>query len=315
MPALVRSVVVVGMGLLAAGCTSLKPYAEVRTQLPDDRFLAVDGSDVYVERWGQGEAVVLIHGFGGSSHNWSRVAEDFADRFWLVAPDLRGFGWSERPHQRQAYSFENQVKTVLGVLDALEIERAHLVGHSYGGGVALWLASSYPERVRSLVLVGSLFPGTEFDSGRRLPSTGPLTPMAVRWMLRPSFLRNALQDSYYDPEKVDDALVDSYRERLRIEGINRAFRGLTAKSSRAQRSLDLSQLKQPTLVVWGAEDPLLSAESGRRFAEAIPDGRFVTIPKCGHTPMEETPGAFVAAVAPFLAVTSRADAKSRGSSR
>lgn len=293
--------VVVGMAILAAGCTSLAPYAEVRAKLPDDRFITIDGSEVYVERWGEGEAVVLVHGFGGSSHNWSRVAESLSDRYWLVAPDLRGFGWSERPDQRQEYSFENQVKTVLGVLDALEIERAHVVGHSYGGGVALWLASRYPERVRSLVLVGSTLPGTEFDSGQRLPSAGPLTPLAVRWMLRPSFIRNALQSSYYDPARVDDALVDSYRERLRVEGVNRAFRGLTAKSSRPQGSLDLSGLEIPTLVVWGAEDPLLPADSGRRFAAAVPDGRFLAIPECGHTPMEETPEAFVAAVEPFLA--------------
>lgn len=152
---------------------------------------AVDGSDVYVERLGQGEEVVLIH----------------------------GFGWSERPRQGQAYSFDNQVKTVLGVLDALGIERAHLIGHSYGGGIALWLASHHPQRVRSLVLMGSLLPGTEFESGRRLPSTGPLTPVAVRWMLRRGFLRMALESPYYDPGKVDDALGESYRERLRVEGV------------------------------------------------------------------------------------------------
>ena len=301
LPVISKSIAAAAMTLLVGGCASLTPYAEVREQLPDDRFVTVDGSEVYVERWGRGEAVLLIHGFGGSSHNWSRVAEDLADDFWLVAPDLRGFGWSERPDSRQAYSFENQVRTVLGVLDALEIERAHVVGHSYGGGVALWLANRHPERVRSLVLVGSTLPGTEYDSGRRLPSAGPLTPMAVRWMLRPAFLRNALESSYYDPDKVDDALVASYKERLSVEGVNRAFRGLTAKSSRPQGSLDLARLTIPTLVVWGAEDPLLPADSGRRFAEAIPNGRFHMIPECGHTPMEETPEAFVAAVEPFLA--------------
>ena len=301
LPVISKSIAAAAMTLLVGGCASLTPYAEVREQLPDDRFVTVDGSEVYVERWGRGEAVLLIHGFGGSSHNWSRVAEDLAEDFWLVAPDLRGFGWSERPDSRQAYAFENQVRTVLGVLDALEIERAHVVGHSYGGGVALWLANRHPERVRSLVLVGSTLPGTEYETGRRLPSAGPLTPIAVRWMLRPAFLRSALESSYYDPDKVDDALVASYRERLSVEGINRAFRGLTAKSSRPRGSLDLARLTIPTLVVWGAEDPLLPADSGRRFAEAIPNGRFLAIPECGHTPMEETPEAFVAAVEPFLA--------------
>lgn len=301
MPAAVRSSLVVALAVLATGCTSLEPYAEIRTQLPDERFVTVDGSQVYVEQWGAGEPVLLIHGFGGSSHNWARVAEELADRYRLVAPDLRGFGWSERPPDRDAYSFDNQVATVLGVLDALEVERAHVVGHSYGGGVALWLASRHPQRVRSLTLIGSTFPGTEFESGRRLPSAGPLTPLAVRWMLRPSFLRNALESSYFDPGKVDDALVEEYRDRLRVEGVNRAFRGLTAKSSRPQGSIDLDALEIPTLVLWGAEDPLLPAESGQRFAEAIPNGTFVAIPNCGHTPMEETPEAFVAALEPFLA--------------
>ena len=298
--ATLKTIIVFGTTVLAVGCTPLQPYAEIRTQIPDDRFVTVDGSQVYVEQWGVGDPVLLIHGFGGSSHNWVRVADELSDRYQLVAPDLRGFGWSERPHEYQAYSFENQVETVLGVLDALEIDRAHVVGHSYGGGVALWLASRHPERVRSLVLVGSTLPGTEFDTGRRLRSAGPLTPIAVRWMLRPSFLRNALESSYYDPGKVDEALVEEYRERLRVEGVNRAFRGLTAESSRPQGSIDIDALEMPTLVLWGSEDPLLPAESGQRFAEAIPDGTFVAIPKCGHTPMEEMPAAFVAAIEPFL---------------
>ena len=233
---IVRFVLVIGLVISTSGCTSLTPYSEVRAQLPDERFVELGGSEVYVEQWGQGEPVLLIHGFGGSSHNWEPVAEDLAENYRLIAPDLRGFGWSERPADKAVYAFESQVELVLGVLDVLGIERAHVVGHSYGGGVALWLASRNPERVRSLVLVGSTLPGTEFEAGRSLPNAGPLTPMAVRWMLRPSFLRNALESSYYDPEKVDGDLVEDYRERLRVEGVNRAFRGLTAKSSRPQGS-------------------------------------------------------------------------------
>lgn len=297
---ILRYIVVVALATLGLGCTSLQPYDEIRAQLPDDRFVTVDGSQIYVEQWGTGDPVLLIHGFGGSSHNWIPVADGLAERHRLVAPDLRGFGWTERVQDPEAYSLENQVATVLGVLDALEIDRAHVVGHSYGGGVALWLASRQPERVRSLTLVGSTFPGTEFDSGRRLPRAGPLTPVAVRLMLRPRFIRRALKSSYYDPHKVDDSLIQEYRERLRVEGVNRAYRGLTAKSSRPQGSIDLDALTMPTLVLWGAEDPLLPAESGQRFAEAIPKGTFFTIPHCGHTPMEERPAAFVAALQPFL---------------
>lgn len=289
-----------GAGLVLAGCVSLQPYDAIRTELPDERFVTAGGSQVYVEQWGQGEPVVLIHGFGGSSHNWQQVAEELGDRYRLVAPDLKGFGWSERPEDREAYSFDNQVQTVVEVMEELKIDRAHIIGHSYGGGIALWLAASNPQLVRSLTLVDSTFPGTEFGPGPQFPRAGPLTPVLVRGMLRRRFVRVALKKSYYEPEKVDEALVDDYLVRLRIEGVESAFRGLTARSARPNGVLNLEELEPPVLVVWGAEDPLIEPWVGQQFAASVPDGRFKLLAECGHTPMEEKPDEFVEVVEPFL---------------
>jgi pimeloyl-ACP methyl ester carboxylesterase len=148
----VRSpILVLVAALFGAGCVATRPFAEVRGSLPQERFVRVGDQLVYVEQAGAGEPVVLLHGFGASSYTWRQVMPGLAESHRVLAVDLNGFGWTERPAARASYTREGQMALVLGVLDALEIGRAHLVGSSYGGALALWLALEHPERVRSLV--------------------------------------------------------------------------------------------------------------------------------------------------------------------
>ncbi len=320
--------------LAAAGCVPLRPFAEVRREQPAARFVAVDGRQVYVEQAGAGDAVVLLHGFGESSYTWRRLIPELARSFRVVAIDLNGFGWTERPRDPLSYTREGQERLILGVLGALGIERAQFVGHSYGGGLLLFLASRHPERLRSMVLVDTSAPSYPEDRRTRLASWRPLDSLAVQLALRPRHVRQSLLASFEDPALVTPELVRGYLDRLRVEGEVDAFYGLTARrrppaaerpaspptagaaaGSHTPRTtgspgtpgipgtpgdIELEKIVVPALVVWGAEDQIILPEAGRRGARRLPNSEFVTIAGSGHLPMEERPAELLALLLPFL---------------
>lgn len=283
------------------GCVSLTPYAELVAELPPEGFVRVDGRRVWVEDRGAGPAVVMLHGFGGSSYSWRAVDTALADRFRVLSVDLSGFGYSERPRGKEAYTRDGQGAMVLGVLDALGIEHAHLVGHSYGGAIAMALAARHPERFDSLVLVDAA--GPEYPQERRNWVAGirPLTSVWVRTVaLRRERTVQGLEASVADDALVTPALVDEYWRRLTVEGAPRAFFGLTAPVDPPDPAIDLARISVPTLVVWGCEDALITVEAGRRAAALIPGSTFVTLPGVGHLPMEERPAELARTMREFL---------------
>lgn len=297
-------VAMVVLSPLASGCVSLVPFARVRAEVGDAAYLQVSGQHVHVEQAGESEPVVLLHGFGGSTYLWRQVTPRLAGRFRVLAIDLNGFGWTERPRTCEAYTLEGQAALVLGVLDALGIERAHLVGHSYGGGLAIWLAARHPERVRSLSLVASTLPTYATARRSRWAAWRPLVALFVRTRaLREGFVRRGLERAVADPAVVTDELVRAYLARLKVEGATRAFQGLTAPTDGPRPEVRLEELRVPTLGAWGEQDRLLSVEDGARGVGRIPGSRFVRLAGVGHLPMEEAPDRLAAALAEFLAAT------------
>ncbi len=283
------------------GCVSLRSYSDIRRDGPEDRFVRIDGQLVHCEQAGSGEPVVLIHGFGASTLSWRKVMPALSESHRVVAIDLNGFGYTQRPKSPESYTREGQEKLVLGVMDALGIDRAHVFGHSYGGGLALFMASRHPGRFRSLVLVDSSAPTYADDRRSRAARVRPLASLFVRtFALRPGAVRRALLRSYYDDSQVTPELVQAYLDRVRIEGITDAYYGLTVPVPTSGERVDLGTIHVPALVVWGAQDKLISAASGRSAAERLPLAAFVLLENCGHLPMEEQPEKFLRAVLPFL---------------
>ena len=283
------------------GCVSFVPFAEVRSRLPADEFLAVGGHEIHVVSRGGGDPLLLVHGFGGSTLSWEPVIEGLAARRRVVALDLHGFGWSERPTAPEAYTVAAQAELVLGVAERLGFSRFDLAGHSYGGGISLYLAARHPERVRSLVLVDSTLPAYGQLRRRALYGNRKLTGWLARsWGLRRGRVRRGLRDAFHDDSKVTPELVSGYLERLRVEGAEDAFFGLLAPNEEPPAPADLAAIATPTLVVWGAEDELIDVAEGRRSTAALEASSWIVLPGCGHSPMEECPREFLAVVDPFL---------------
>lgn len=288
--------------LPATGCVTMQPYSEAVRGLPPGRLLEIDGQRISVERAGEGEPLVLLHGFGESTIAYAAVLPDLARQFAVVAIDLNGFGYTERPKDRASYTLAGQERLVLAVLDQLHLDRVRLAGHSYGGGLALFLAARHPERIERLLLIDNTLPLYASQRRNRLIAWRWVAGMAAHtFALTDRVIQKGLEEAYFDDRKVTPALVREYADRLRIEGVTDAFFGLVGPSKEPPFRIDLAKVEIPTLVVWGAEDQLIAAKGAEETSRKLPNSTFVRLPACGHTPMEECPEAFLAAALPFLA--------------
>lgn len=290
---------------LLGGCVSLRPFAQLLRELPAERFVEIDGPGggqrVYVEQAGEGEPLLLLHGFGASSYSWRRVIPELAGSYRILAPDLNGFGFTERPQALASYTRDGQIDLILRLLDAFSIERAHVAGHSYGGSIALNLAFRHPERVASLILIDSAAPDYPQQRRNALAGIGPWPDLFVRGLaLRRAFIARALRASVHDEAVVTPELVEAYRRRLQVEGAARAYRGLTAPIQKPGPEVDLAAIDLPTLVLWGAEDRLIPVGKGRQATERMPNSRFIALSGTGHIPMEERPGEVARHMLDFL---------------
>ncbi len=223
-----------------------------------------------------------LHGLFGRPDHWAALRLAFGDRHRVLAPALPLTLEAAREGVPALSRF------LAGWLSAHGVERAVLAGNSFGGHVALDFALRYPGRVAGLVLAGS--------AGlleRGFTRGVPASPS-------PAFVRTRLEAVFYDPGFVTDALVGQVHGYLRDRVNTRAMIGW-ARATRAYPMADhLAAIDAPALLVWGEEDRITPPSVGRAFQAGLPDARLVTIPRCGHAPMLEAPGAFAASVSPFL---------------
>lgn len=219
------------------GCITMQPYVEAVRDLPAGRLLAIDGQRVSVERAGQGPPLVLLASASRRSPT-PRCCRKLAKQFAVVAIDLNGFGYTERPKDRASYTLAGQERLVLAVLDRLHLERVRLAGHSYGGGLALFLAARHPERVERLLLIDNTLPLYASQRRSGLFRWRWIAKMAAHtFALTDGVIEKGLKKAYFDDRKVTPALVREYADRLRIEGVTDAFFG---SSDRPRRRLTRS---------------------------------------------------------------------------
>lgn len=231
---------------------------------------------------GEGSAVVMLHGSGAGVsawENWHRVMPAFAKEYRVVAPDIVGFGLTERPPE-QKFSIKVWVQHFVGLLDALGIERAHVVGNSFGGALALATAISNPQRIRKLVLMGT--PAGEFDRVNRSSS----------WNFEPRMdtMRELLLGFPQDPAFVTEEMVRSrYAMSMHADSLD-AYRKLFPKPDQTQpftrvkgiAPQDLEKITHPVLVLHGREDSVVPMACGLRIATHCPNAELHLFGHCGH---------------------------------
>lgn len=253
----------------------------------------------YVER-GAGPPLVLVHGFLGSTVTFSELIERLEPHRRVIALDLPGFGYSDRPLDIDR-SHTAVAELLCAALDRLGIERAAVLGHSMGGVIAARLAAAHPERVERLILVGSPAP----DEVRRLPLYPLLRPVlpilfALTLANLPR-LRRSLRGLTYDPTFITDQRWQAYAYPSRLHGSTYALIKLLG-DVRRDVPLDPARIGVRTLLLWGEADTAVPLRVAHRLHALLPDARLEVVPRAGHLVLEEQPDASVGAILRFLGV-------------
>ncbi|MDQ3011104.1 MAG: alpha/beta hydrolase [Acidobacteriota bacterium] len=280
-------------------------FEEARAALSNSaysRFVVLDGVRVHYQDKGNGTPLVLIHGYTASTYAWKDVFEPLAQQYHVVAIDLKGFGFSGKPDGD--YTRRAQSGLVIKLMNHLNIDRAIVCGNSMGGEVSLNVARYHPERVRALILVDSagvtVSNSTSVSPGfTQWPYVGPaVTALALT---SDSLVRAGLKKSYFDDSKVTDEMVAAYYRPLKTRGGQRA--AFLARRQASQQAIEpeIGKIRQPTLILWGAEDELIPVEAGRKLNSLIAGSRLVVLDNCGHVPQSENPDRFLREVASFIA--------------
>ena len=249
---------------------------------PTETVTAGDRVLRYLRQGDGSETVVLVHGFGGDLTTWLFNAEALAGSGRSVyAFDLPGHGGSSK--DVGGGSVAELAGTLLAALDALGIERAHLVGHSIGGAVVATLAAEHPERAASLTLIATTGLGAEID--------GEFIDAFVAAESRRE-LRPVLERLFADPAVVTRQFAEDVMKTKRIDGVDQALRTIAAAAFPGGRQASdirepLSALDAPVLAIWGAEDRIVPPS----HAGALPDSaRVETLAGAGHMPQMEAAG-------------------------
>jgi pimeloyl-ACP methyl ester carboxylesterase len=269
------------------------------------RFADIDNVRVHFQEAGREDApvVILIHGFASSNLVWSKVLLELADQgFRVIAPDLLGYGYSAKPRDLE-YTIGRQAKMVVGLMADLGIERANVVGSSYGGAVAATVALDHPELIDRLVLVGAVTNNrpTRYMLMRLFgsPVIGDiLSPLVVgsRRLLRMRMKR--VYDRHAWP--MDERRVEARHLPLRTRGTHRAIIRTVRRWDAERVSRDAHLITQPTLILWGDRDREVPLADGQRLEKEIANARLIVFQGCGHLPHEEYPEEFTRIVSGFI---------------
>ncbi|MBW2457448.1 MAG: alpha/beta fold hydrolase [Deltaproteobacteria bacterium] len=298
--ALLATLVWLTLASLQVGCLS-----HHRGSLPgepkDATFAEVGGARVrYIDR-GQGPAVVLLHGFAASLNTWKEIVKELEPNHRVIALDLKGFGWTDRPEGD--YSPMAQAELVHELLDQLGVKETAVVGHSWGAAVALAVAIKRPDRVTRL----ALYDAWVFEE--QLPTTflwaradgvGELL-FGLFYAERPA---DKMALAFFDPEKLPESEVENVEAALARPGTTAA----ALAAVRGQRFEELErhypEIDRPVLLLWGREDRVTPLAYGERLASQLPQAKLEIYPRCGHFPMIEAKAASTTELKAFLALPS-----------
>jgi pimeloyl-ACP methyl ester carboxylesterase len=275
---------------------------------PPSTFVTVQGMQVHLRDEGprdDPEPIVLIHGTSASLHTWDGWTEALKSQRRVIRMDLPGFGLTG-PAPDGDYRMTRYADFMAALMDQLGVRRAVLAGNSLGGGIAWRTAVQHPERVSRLVLVdasGYPLQSTSVPLGFRLAQIDWLKPVMGQLLPR-RMIESSVRNVYADPDKVTPELVDRYHElTLRAGNRESLTQRMKLRETDAQSAGLIPTIQQPTLILWGAQDRLITEASGQRFHREITGSQYVVFDGLGHVPQEEDPTRSVAPVLKFLGMT------------
>ncbi|UCE19233.1 MAG: alpha/beta hydrolase [Gemmatimonadota bacterium] len=262
-------------------------------------FCEIDSIKVAFIDKGQGEPILFIHGVGSDLSQWDLNYPDLAQKYRVLGIDLPGFGKSDKPRIDYTMNFYSAVIETL--LTRQKIEKATLIGHSFGGHLAAYFSLHHKERVKNLIIVDGAgiqeftpeqkqFILTQYD----LHKLSNPNPNELRFGLQMGFVK--WEDTYEKTVQERIALSKSPEYKDYAFAVNKCVMAMLDKNVKKE----LPQVKAPTLIVWGAKDALVPISVAQEAHELIAGSELTVIPECGHFPMIEKSGEFNRIIDTFL---------------
>ncbi|MHB8067227.1 MAG: alpha/beta fold hydrolase [Desulfobaccales bacterium] len=291
-----KSALICFLLLLTAGCYHLPaPPANLGQDWGEQKTFDYQGLKINYYQAGQGQPLILLHGFGASAYTWRLLGPKLAEENQVFTIDLKGHGFSDKP-QDGKYAVSDQADMVAAFIKDRRLQDVVLIGNSMGGAIALMtyfkMREETPAAVKGLVLIDSAgYPQKMpfFISMARHPWLSALGSK----LLSPRFVTGmVLRKCYFNRDKITDEMIDTYAYYGSMPGASEAVRQTAVQIMPANMEAMIAQYKTvrvPTLIIWGQEDQVVPLEVGRNFKRDIPDAELVILPRCGHIPQEEEP--------------------------
>ena len=294
--------------IVMTACSSpppIPPYFEAFERIPI-HTVEVNGERVAYLDIGQGQPVILIHGFGGSMWQWEHQQQPLSAEFRLITPDLIGSGLSTKPDIE--YRPEQMLEYFIGFMDALRIRQATLVGNSMGAGLAIGMALTYPDRVSQLVLIDGLPANvrerlTSPSIKRALDTAAPSWLASFgNWLFGGVMIESVLQEIVHDPTLLTPAVIERSNRNRQRPGVIPPL--MTVRDTlplwESGFATRIGEIRHPTLILWGEEDRVFPLPTGEDLQRTIKGSALVRIPNAGHIPQWERPDLANRAMIEFL---------------
>jgi pimeloyl-ACP methyl ester carboxylesterase len=244
----------------------------------------------YLEKGSGTKHLILLHGYAANTYSWHHQIDFFASKGYHVwAIDLLGFGFSDKPTQN--YSLDLYRTQVLDFMDHMEIDQAHLMGHSMGGAICLSIAATAPNRLLSLTLIAPAAYPIDLPFPLRIGKR--LGNLSLPFYSK-KLIRRTLSSIFFDYSKITEEQVDAYWLPYRSVGGREAALAVLEtfdQETFAALAASYQNIRTPTFIVWGDKDKWISPAYLESFKIDIPHAKQLLLPNCGHAPQEEQPEA------------------------
>ncbi len=266
---------------------------------PDSKFMEIDGMNVHYRITGRGEPILLLHDEGSSLHTWTNWTAKLSGKYQIISLDLPGFGLTGQ-HPRGSYSSFMYAGFLDKFVDSLGLKSFNIAGNGLGAQIAWFFTAEHPAKVKKLILLNA--PGFEKKSRGwlNLFARTPVLNQAILKITPRSFFKLSLEENFADDGLVSDSLINRHFDLFLFPGNRRAFIDRARVTENNPPVEFIEKITLPTLILWGAEDAVISPEFSYDFHKRIRKSEMKIYENTGHWPQEENPGESAEDVQAFL---------------
>ncbi len=280
------------------------PYNDLAERYTNEnsKWAEVNGLNIHYQEVGEGPTIVLVHGIMSSLQTWDDWVLELSKSYRVISLDVPGFGLTGAPEKVNDLNEEYLLNTFAKFIDFIELDNFSLAGNSLGGYIAAQYASNYPKRVDNLILLDPVAYPQEVPWIIRF-STTPVISSIGGVFQPPALVTMNVKQVYGDHQRIQRKHMDRYVHMAQRSGAKAAYiriMDILETRSTEETPLPFSQIKAPTLLMWGEADPWVPVELSQRWKEDIRDSQLVVYPGVGHMPMEEIPEKTVMDAITFL---------------